>query len=282
MVNTKFLTIIILLFGANVIHAQLNSTDFESQNVGTAYTRPIWQTDGFITGNWDNALSTRTMVDTLYSVSGKKSLRFEYPAGQFGPSTDSGTGAQVELYLPPKEEYFMSYFFRFSNDFSWGNTSEGGKLPGLTGRERCGTDFDCDGTDGFSARFMWRKNGKGVLYLYHMDKPGTYGEDFDLTYQNGDIVYFEKGKWYHIAERVKMNTSGSDYDGVVQVWINGEEVLFIDTIRFQSNGDMVDNFFLSSFHGGSNADWAPVNTCFMWYDDIKISTDYTDVMYTKD
>jgi len=271
----------ILIQCSSLITAQLLSTDFENQPIGAAYTRPVWQSDGFSTGDWDNALATRTSIDTLFSVSGEKSLRIEYPEDQYGTSTSNGTGAQVELFLSPENEYYMSYFFRFSKNFSWGGSSEGGKLPGLTGRKRCGDDFFCDGTDGFSARFMWRRNGKGVLYLYHMDMPEKYGEDFDLRYPEGEIVYFEKGKWYHIAERVKMNSDGSTYDGIVQVWINGKEVLSLENIRFQSNNDMIDNFYMSTFHGGNNANWAPTDTCFMWYDDITISTSYDDVSYVE-
>ncbi|NQU87860.1 MAG: T9SS type A sorting domain-containing protein [Mariniphaga sp.] len=109
--------------------------------------------------------------------------------------------------------------------------------------------------------------------------PKKYGQDFDFVYRNGETVHFKKGKWYHIAERVKMNTNGSTKDGIVQVWINGEMVLSLDTIRFQSNGDQIGKFYMSSFHGGNDSTWAPTDTCHLWFDDIKISKNYIDIDY---
>ncbi|MBR4971320.1 MAG: T9SS type A sorting domain-containing protein, partial [Paludibacteraceae bacterium] len=173
-----------------------------------------------------------------------------------------------------------SYTFRFSENFSYGTTSFGGKLPGLSGGDNCSGGSSCDGTNGFSARFMWRDGGKIVLYLYHMDKPSTYGEDVDLVYPNGDIVYAKKGEWYHIAERVKINSDGNTYDGEVQVWVNGVEVLHKTGLRFTSNGDVVDNFYISTFHGGSNDDWCPTDTCHIWFDDIIIGNTYDDVKFS--
>lgn len=266
-----------MLIGISLF-SQINiSTDFELHPVGTAYERLKWQADGFTTATWDEGLLFRTVVDNSTSVSGQKSLRITYPAGQFGTAN---TGCQVPLEFTPQNEMYMSYNLRFSENFTWGTTSYGGKLPGLAGGANCSGGDDCSsGTQGFTARFMWRTGGKIILYLYHMDKPGTYGEDIDLTWPSGDDVVFEKGKWYHIMERVKINTNGTTYDGEVQVWVNGQEVLLLTGLRFTSNGDKVDNLYISTFHGGSDATWAPVETCYTWLDDVKISTNPENVEY---
>lgn len=269
-----FFSIIVFALTISIGLAQLtNSTNFESQVKGTAYIRSIWQSDGFTTDTWDNRLST-TMIDDSYAVSGTKSLRITYPQGGFGPDQ---SGCQIPLLLPSANQYYMSYWLRFSDNFAWGTSSEGGKLPGLAGGDRCSGGASCDGTNGFSARFMWRTGGKAVLYLYHMDKPEVYGEDIDLIYPWGDDVIFEKGKWYHMMERVKINTNGTTYDGEVEVWVNGKPVLLRTGLRFTSNGDKVDNLYISTFHGGSDATWAPTVTCYTWIDDIKISPNKSDV-----
>ena len=272
-----YLPIYFLILCSQFVHAQLiNSTNFESQAVGTAYTRSIWQLDGFTTDTWDNGLVDRTIVDNSTSISGTKSLRITYPVGQFGPGPN---GAQVPLLFTPRDEVYMSYSLRFSENFTWGTTSYGGKLPGLAGGDNCSGGSSCDGTNGFSCRFMWRTGGQAVLYLYHMDKPDVYGEDHALVYPWGDNVVFEKGKWYHMAERVKINTNGTTYDGEVQVWVNGYEVLHLTGLRFTSNGDKIDNLYISTFHGGADATWAPTATCYTFIDDITISTLYNDVKY---
>lgn len=253
------------------------NTNFESNDVGIAFERSLWQAEGFNTAGWDQGLSSRTQVDNLASVSGLKSLKIMYPKGEFGTAN---TGCQIPLTFEPQNEVYMSYNLRFSENFSWGTENEGGKLPGLAGGANCSGGSDCSsGTEGFTCRFMWRPGGQAVLYLYHMDKPDTYGENIPLLWSNGDEVVFDKGKWYHIMERVKINTNGSTYDGEVQVWVNGEEVLFLTGIRFTSNGDKIDNLYISTFHGGSDAGWAPTDTCYTWLDDVTISSNMEDTRY---
>ena len=78
-------------------------------------------------------------------------------------------------------------------------------------------------------------------------------------------------------ERVKINSSASRYDGEVEVWVNGKHVLLRKGLRFTSNGEKVDRFYFSTFHGGSGPDWAPTETCYIWFDDLAISTRRNDV-----
>jgi hypothetical protein len=270
-----FYTFLVFSFLINNLFSQYY-TSFESKPEGAPYNRAAWQSDGFITDNWDNGLESRTSVDTTVRVTGSKSLRIAYPMGKFGPAN---TGCQIPLTFSPSNQMYISYWLRFSENFSWGNKSKGGKLPGLAGGDRCSGGETCDGTNGFSARFMWRKGGQAVLYLYHMDKPGKYGEDMDLIYPSGENFVFERGKWYHLMERVRINTNGSTYDGEVEVWVNGQQVLLKKGLRFTSNGDKVDNLYISTFHGGSDDTWAPENDCFIWLDDVRISTDKNGLMY---
>ncbi len=274
----KSIFLLVLVFFTRNLFAQSYETDFEKNPVGTPYERPIWQADGFNTDSWDQGLKDRTQVTNKEAVSGTKSLQITYPAGNHGTSY---TGAQVDLEFDPADEKFLSYYFQFSENFSWGGTSQGGKIPGLAGGDNCSGGDACDGTNGFSARFMWRDGGQIKLYLYHMDKPATYGEYYDFIYPNGDFVYFTPGEWYHLAERVKINSNGSTYDGEVQVWVNGQEVLHLTGLRFTNNGDKVDNFCISTFHGGSGEQWNCQETCYTYMDDIKIGDTYEDVEFVE-
>lgn len=253
-------------------------TNFEQVDAGVPFTRNLWEDEGFATASWDEGLATRTVVDTSTAASGLHALRVTYPKNQFG--TD-GTGCQVPLLFDKRDEAYMSYFLQFSENFSWGTTSYGGKLPGLAGGASCSGGAKCDGTNGWSARLMWRAGGKLVLYLYDMVKTETYGEDHQLYYADGSPVIAERGKWYHIAERVKMNSKPDSKDGEVQIWINGKEVLFLDGRQFASNGDKVDKLYISTFHGGDSNDWCPTDTCYTYFDDICVGTDYADVCYQQ-
>lgn len=252
------------------------STGFEEMPAGSSYVKNAWEQDGFDVA-WTQSMDKNSMVDDAFAYEGSQSLRITYPEGKFGPDENGG---QAKLMLEPQNEYYASYKLRFSEDFSWGGEHEGGKLPGLAGGENCSGGQSCDGTNGFSARYMWRTGGKAVLYLYHMDKPHTWGDDRELKYPDGSDVIFPKGEWVHLVERVKINSVSNGQarpDGEVQVWYNGQEVLNLGGLRFVSNQDKVDNFYFSTFHGGNTPAWAPENTCWIWYDEIVVSDKQSDI-----
>ncbi|MFN6944368.1 MAG: polysaccharide lyase, partial [Cytophagaceae bacterium] len=266
------LLLFLLVFFTGSLKAQL-FTGFENWPDEHEYIRASWEADGF-DPRWVNGFSqSRAFIDDAFARSGDKSLRILFPADGVGPAN---SGAQAPLRLTPEDEYYASYWFRFSDNFSWGTTNFGGKLPGLAGGNNCSGCNNCDGTNGFSARLMWRPGGKGVLYLYHMDKLGACAPDYDLKDSNGNDVYFERGQWYNIIQRVKVN-SGNNHDGEVELWVNGEHALLVENLRFVNNGDKVDNFYFSTFHGGATAGWAPGVDCHIWFDDIKISTNAADI-----
>ena len=166
----KILLLFIALFVySSHSHSQdLLKNDFEAAIPGSPYLLINWEQDGFI-ATWEDGIDTRSLIDSTQSVSGRNSLRISYPKDSVGPS---GNGAQVNIILPERDEYYLSYRLRFSDNFSF---QLGGKLPGLAAGDLCSGGQICDGTNGFTARFMWRGGGKIVLYLYHMDKKGKVG-----------------------------------------------------------------------------------------------------------
>lgn len=258
-------SILFLLHPFILLSQEKFSTGFENSIDGQAFEIIDWNKAGFTTDGWNNGLETRTIADTSNFISGKKSLRVTYPDGFSGPA---GNGVQVSLILPDKKQYYMSYKLMFSQEFSF---RLGGKLPGLAAGKLCSGGQVCDGTNGFTARFMWHSKGKVVLYLYHIDKKGHWGDNFPLIYPSGEQVIFEPGKCYQITERVRINSEADKYDGEVEVWVNGKLVLLKKGFRFTTNGEKVNRFYFSTFHGGSGPDWAPLKTSYIWFDDLVIS-----------
>lgn len=257
--------------------AYIAFTSFEKAPTGTPYEENAWKMDGFSPA-WTQTLEKNSAVDEAHAHEGQKSLKVTYPEGTVGPAENGG---QAKLLLEPKAEYYASYYLRFSENFSWGGRHEGGKLPGLAAGDNCSGGMTCDGVNGFSARYMWRQGGRAVLYLYHMDKANKWGDDRELTFADGKPVIFPKNEWIHLVQRVKVNTVKdglAQKDGEVQVWFNGQEVLNLDNIRFVSNKSKVDNMYFSTFHGGNTADWAPRETCWIWFDELKISDKKEDVL----
>lgn len=272
---TKVFLINVILTSVIAAHAQLVlQTDFENHAPGVPYTSQVWYTDGIKT-LYTEGMDSRTAIDTTHSYQGEKSLKVFYPVGNHGPKF---SGAQAPLVIPPQIEYYMSYALKFDENFSWGGSDQGGKLPGLAAGQNCSGCVICDGTNGFTARFMWRKGGKAVLYLYSMTKESRCGDDYDLILPNGELAFFKPGEWIHLTERVKIN-DGDQSNGEVQIWFNGQEVLLIKGLKFVNNGQKIDNFYFSTFHGGSGEQWSPENDSYIWFDDIKVSTKFKDVSY---
>lgn len=258
--------------------AAYKENTFERPAAGGPYALGDWAEDGW-TAPWALGMDERTLVDdTTPAHSGDKSLRVLYPEGRIGPE-DSGAQAPFELAGAP--EYYLSMWVRFDEDFSWGTSQYAGKTGlGLAGGAACSGGQVCDGTNGFSSRFIWRRaDGEAALYYYHMDHEDTYGDYISLE-QNGSVVHWPKGEWANVVQRVKVNsvTDGrANPDGEIEVFYNGESAGKVTGLRFVTNDDQVDNAYFASFAGGATAEFAPQNDSYVWYDDVKVSTDPADI-----
>ncbi|MCC3374785.1 carbohydrate-binding protein [Cohnella sp. REN36] len=251
---------------------------FERPARGSAYTLSEWATDGW-NAPWDQGMSTRTWIDGYnFNHSGGQSLRVFYPKGKFGPED---SGAQAPLALTPGREYYLSYWVRFSSDFSWGTTEFSGKIGlGLAGGAACSGGQACTGYNGFSSRMIWLSGGRAAIYYYHMGHAGVYGDYTVLKNANGSDISYPKGTWVNIVQRLKVNTvtnGNANPDGEIQIWYNGTSAASITGLRFVRNGDLVDRAYFSSFFGGATDSFAPANDSYIWYDDLKVSTNRADI-----
>ncbi|HEY8430721.1 MAG TPA: hypothetical protein VIL20_20220 [Sandaracinaceae bacterium] len=201
------------------------------------------------------------------------SARVTYPAGLF--ASEGGTQYKMRFdrvspAIAPREAAYVRYFVRFDPDFDF---RRGGKLPGLVGGEANTGGRRPDGTDGWSARIMWRPNGRIVQYVYHPDQPTDDGEDFPWDAQCQR--YFEPGRWHCVETYVQMNTvtpSGGLHDGVVRSWLDGELALDRTDVRFRDVEDLaIDALYFSTFFGGGDASWAPLTDQHATFDGFVVS-----------
>lgn len=211
---------------------------------------------------WLDRASDNEVVDNGFE--GEKSLRVKYPKGGVGPAETGGQfpivfrnmdGVQDDLF----RELYLRYYVKFEEGFDF---NQGGKLPGLMGGgdswNRSG-GRQPDGTNGWTLRFMWRNQGKLVVYAY-VPKSGNgkwgndkWGQDISCDFKA------EQGKWHCIEQYVNVGTPGND-DGILKVWIDGKERLNIEDMRFwivENEYGPVGGICFSTFHGGNSADWAP-------------------------
>ncbi len=140
----------------------------------------------------------------------------------------------------------------FEKDFQW---THGGKLHGL------GPKLPVSGgkirrPDGWSARIVFKKDGRCSTYLYDQNLELKYGMG-----QTTDRPVFMTGTWHHVCLQVWLNNPGQ-HDGLARILIDDQEVLSTEDVCFRGEGGtdtLIQNFLFSTFHGGNTSKWTPID-----------------------
>ena len=125
-------------------------------------------------------------------------LEIKYPKGKVGQEEDGG-GAQWRFRFEQSfDKCTVEYQVMFPVGFDF---VKGGKLPGLSGGTSPGGGKKSDGSDGFSARIMWRQEGKIYQYMYWMERAleKKWGNDLpwtDLDSEDKIPFQFIPGEWH--------------------------------------------------------------------------------------
>jgi hypothetical protein len=167
-----------------------------------------------------------------------------FEANKFG----GPQGHNIRLPIKPGHEYTFEYRIRFDGNFDF---SRGGKIPGLAGGNAPTGCVNVD-ANGFSARMMWRENGKLIGYLYDQDQSVDCGDGIATPFT------FTRDMWHQVKERVRINT-GKNHDGILQVWLNDKMVIDRSNVEYmvESPTNRINTVLFHSFFGGSTQDWAP-------------------------
>ncbi|KIJ67901.1 polysaccharide lyase family 14 protein [Hydnomerulius pinastri MD-312] len=201
-------------------------------------------------------------------------LQITYPAGSYSGSTG---GAQwYSLWNTTDGSSFssmlLSYEIAFDSSFQW---VQGGKLPGLRGGPAvygCSGGAEPNGTDCFSTRLMWRKNGAGEVYAYMLTPNDLCTEsniicnaDYGVSISRGSFS-FVAGQWSRITMLVQMNNPPDVANGNVVVYFNDVLALTQSNLQFRSDtGIDIGGLFFSCVFTGSDSSWATpasVNTYY--------------------
>ncbi|KAH7107457.1 hypothetical protein BKA62DRAFT_740324 [Auriculariales sp. MPI-PUGE-AT-0066] len=187
----------------------------------------------------------------------------------------------VDLTKAKEATFAYSAWFEEGFDFN-----RGGKLPGLQGGDTDEASKRCSGgrksLDCFSARMMFRKEGRGELYAYL--PPGLKGNngvcdippqsdcnpDYGSSLGRG-AFYWKTGGWTTMAQRVKLNDVGKN-NGEMEIFVNGESVIKATglTLRRNSNG-RIRSTVMQSFFGGHEPEWASPKDQKIWFKDLSVA-----------
>jgi hypothetical protein len=196
--------------------------------------------------------------DSLFAPFQGKALRSEIPAGS-NTGMNMGFDFADELGFEPDEIYFR-YYLRFADDWE---TSDGGKLPGISGTYGVAGwgGRPSDGTNGWSARGTFHlvppagnpfeQSVPIGNYVYHADMTGQYG-DIDL-WQLGYRGILEKNRWYSVEQFLRMNTPGEN-DGVLRAWVDGRLAYERTDWRWRDIDSLkIERIWMNVYHGGTAA-----------------------------
>lgn len=221
------------------------------------YTVERWKHD-WPGCEWEDGIKEGHVSTTKHD--GKNWLRVDYAIGQIGPEK-GGCGWRYPIGRRGTAE--LRYTVRFSKDFDW---VKGGKLPGLVGGpENVSGGRPATGTNGFSARLMWRADGRGEAYVYHKNQRSNYGDSFSFPAD----FRFPTETNVHVRIRVTMNEPGKK-NGKLHVWIRTGDDESSAESQVVERTDMewrtvdsfgIDALYFESFHGGSDDTWAPTRAC---------------------
>jgi hypothetical protein len=170
-------------------------------------------------------------------------------------------------------------FFPYNFDFV-----KGGKLPGLYGGD---IEKGCSGCEHsnkcFSTRLMWRKNGKGEVYLYipnnnnlNIKKENT--NDCGISLGRGNFTFI-KDNWIEIKQQIKLNDINKN-NGFIKLWINSELYIYHYNMIFKDNENVkINGILFSTFFGGHDLSWVPKKDMFALFSNFSFTCDEDEDKY---
>jgi len=221
-----------------------------------SYTKERWKAD------WPGCEFEGGIKEGRVMVTEGQRLRVNFAIGKIGPEEG---GAGWRMPFGKHETAEMSYTLRFSKDFDF---VKGGKLPGLCGGpENVSGGRPANGQNGFSARLMWRRDGRGEAYVYHKNQKGDYGDSFafpaDFRFPTDALV--------KVRLAVSMNTPGKR-NGALRVWIDEKLLVERSDMEWRSVDSFgVDGLYFETFHGGGDRSWAPTKPCWAEFGELRLS-----------
>ena len=196
-------------------------------------------------------------------------LRVTYPANSASPTVTRNHQAPVgggqfyaTLGMAPQDSLRLSYYVRFSDNF---NFVKGGKLPGLFGGTVTSGRTIPDGTNGFSTRYMWRRQGDAEVYAY---LPTSHKHGTSMGRGNWQ---FQPGKWYQLEQEVILNQPGKS-NGQIRVWLNEKKVLDQGGLTIRTTNSLkIEGIFFSTFFGGGDASWATPQDVYVDFAEFSVN-----------
>lgn len=241
----------------------------ESEESGTTVLEGDFGTNYESALPWDfvnNSFNNSTMSVAFTTMNGSDAIAVTWQAGAL---PGDRWGGRMTLPGGPYSRMRFTMDLKFSDPFSAGGSSRGGKLPGLASQAApagCTSVNSCSG--GWTARRMW--NGTKSLYSGSDVLPGHHYLYYPFKTANcGDRENFVGGVGWSLntahtmVQEVQVNSAHDAADGYIKTWI--DDVLAKSNTGFSMycdsesnrNAGLIKKLIFMPFWGGSNSNWSP-------------------------
>ncbi|KAI0344842.1 hypothetical protein BDW22DRAFT_1412531 [Trametopsis cervina] len=207
-------------------------------------------------------------------------LEVTYPQGSF--SHDTGGAQLYSLWNTTDGSQFNSMLLTYEVAFDAAfDFVKGGKLPGLRGGpdpDGCSGGNASTGSNCFSSRVMWRKQGAGELYAYLPEtnqlcsQSGFKCNDdgFGTSIGRGDFT-FTPGKWSRITMLLRLNDPLNTASGQISIYFNNVKAVDQKTLQIRTSDVInIGGLYFSTFFGGSDSSWATPQTVHTYFRNIQL------------
>jgi len=211
------------------------------------------------------------------------------------PGTGLPAGAGVAKYFEDGcDTLFLRYYAKFGKDvelYHGGAHNGGGIAARAPGVPQACPGVRADGSNKFTVVLdTWRPSeeipspGWLVVYVYHMDQGGRWGDQFfpsgrvfpgsremfgEEFVPRPDFVP-EQGSWHCYELMVKANVPG-DRDGRIAFWVDGRLLADFPNLRLRNTERLKANRIDLGIYTHNRRDVTDIK---MWYDDVVAATEY--------
>ncbi|MEM0895482.1 MAG: polysaccharide lyase [Verrucomicrobiota bacterium] len=167
------------------------------------------------------------------------------------------------------ESATLTFDVKFSDDFQW---VLGGKLHGLAPKTPI-TGGNKRRPEGWSARVMFKSEGRCATYLYDQDETKKWGAG-----KSTEKPVFTAGQWHRVVLQVRLNDPGKS-NGFARILVDEKEVMRTNEVSYRGTGGKntgIQRFLFNTFHGGQSPKHAPVDesgkptTVHAWFDNFLV------------
>ena len=232
--------------------------DFESAQPGVVSPEAL---DSLFPDSRDiNGVSEgRVFVTELENLASERVLEIRVDALNVGADN---SGASWITPISRRNEFYLSYRVQFADGFDF---DAGGTLPGLAGG-------NLNTVNSWSAPIVWRPSGTIAQRLTYFEQTNPTGDIFLPNVPVSGPWNFDTGEWYSVLQFIRMNTPG-EADGLVEVSVNGENIIQIDGINLREFDNLyINKLVFSAYFGGGEAHAQPINDSEILFDDLIMST----------